>query len=83
MKKHQAITLDVFLKILIYTFSQETNKVMGIIRKKVRHKTEHIIIVLCKQHGIFTSGRQMLSSLLSTNRDYTVQWKHPRIRMNE
>ena len=56
---------------------------MGIIRKKVRRKTEHIIIVLCKQHGIFTSGIQMSSSLLSTNKDYPVQWKHLRIRMNE
>lgn len=65
------------------TCTQKTSKVMGIIGKKVRHKTEHIIIVLCKQHGISTSGIQMSSSLLSTNKDYTVQWKHPRTRMNE
>lgn len=54
---------------------------MGIIRKKERHKTEHII-VLCKQHDISTSGIQM-SSLLSFNKDYPVQWKHFGIRMNE
>lgn len=56
---------------------------MGIIREKVRHKTEHVIIVLCKQHGISTSGIHMSSSLFSINKDYTVHWKHPGIWMTE
>lgn len=63
-------------------WSQMTNKIMDTIRKNERRKTEHIIS-LCKQCGLSTSGRQMPFSLLSANKNYTVQWKHPAIRMNE